>query len=309
MMMLGAGVDQVMIYREAGDGNSLYAASGMLTSQGQPRAPFFTLSTLIRQLNGSGPLYKLHHNNPDVWLYAWVRDGKPTLAAWSTSDAGVLNMDLGSASITDAFGFSQPIAQTNTLQLTELPVYLSDVQHPAVVFDAIEKSKQWYADWKADRQKTAQRKAYLFDMGEAKDVDSFDLGGIRPYTPVDCKEVYTDAKGYGFFPGPGQSNGSIHWIYNKASKDGVTMKGDKEDPSFKFKADPGKYELTIRCTPRGNNEYDAVVEGISGGAVKMRIGRKLPDPSAIITVGKSPVVIKVPSYSFMCFVRLLEVKE
>lgn len=94
MMMLGAGIDNVMIYRESGDGNSLYAASGMLTSQGQPRAPFFSLATLVRQISGAGPLHKLQLKNPDIWAYAWIKDGKPAMAVWSVADQGKLDMDM-----------------------------------------------------------------------------------------------------------------------------------------------------------------------------------------------------------------------
>ncbi len=306
LMMLGAGIEQVMIYREAGDGNSLYAASGMLTSQGQPRAAFFTLATLIRQITGSGALYKLHHDNEDIWLYAWTRDGKPTLAAWSTSDKGTLNLNLGQATMTDAFGFEQSVSQTHDIQLRGLPIYLSEVQHPEVLLKAIEQSKQWTARWTADRHAQGKLRTYLFDMGDDKFVESFDLGMTRPYTPVGFDALYSSGKGYGFTD-KAKKNGDIRWINNKASRDGVMMEGNA--PAFKFDAEPGVYQLQLRCLPRGGADAKVVVDGGREGPIELTVSRKEPTASTTVTVGSKPITVQTRDWVMLNYVHMVEVQE
>jgi hypothetical protein len=181
-----------------GDGNSLYAASGTLTSQGQPRAAYFTLATLARQIAGSGPIYKLQFDSPDIWAYAWVKNGKPSLALWSTNDQGTLDWELGAATLTDVFGCDQTVSNTLGLKLTALPVYLNDVQHADVLLKAIDKSKQWYADWTKARHAKSDLKTNLFDMGSDEYVESFDMGMAHVYTPVSFDTVYSSQTGCGF---------------------------------------------------------------------------------------------------------------
>lgn len=306
LMMLGAGIEQVMIYREAGDGNSLYAASGMLTSQGQPRAAFFTLATLIRQITGSGALYKLQHDNEDIWLYAWTRNGKPTLAAWSTSDKGTLNLDLGNATMTDAFGFEQPVSQTRDIQLRGLPIYLSNVQHPEVLLKAIEQSKQWTAKWTVERHAQGKLRTYLYDMGSTEYIESFDLGKVRVYTPVSFDELYSPSKGYGFTD-KAKQNGDLRWISNKATRDGVTMDG--KAPAFKFNAEPGTYQIQMRYSPRGGADVKVVIDGVKGDPIELTVNRKAPEASADVTVGNTPVIVQAPAWGTLNFVRLVEIQD
>ncbi|MFG0250753.1 MAG: hypothetical protein ACF8OB_17850, partial [Phycisphaeraceae bacterium JB051] len=306
LMMLGAGIDSVMIYREAGDGNSLYAASGMLTSQGQPRASYFTLATLARQITGSGPIHKLQFDNPDIWAYAWIKDGKPAMAIWSVTDQGTIDWELGAAKITDAFGHDQSVSQTRGIKLAALPVYLSDVQHADVLLEAIDKSKQWYADWTRTRHAKSKLKTYLFDMGDDKYVESFDLGAPRPYTPVGFDVIYNEQRGYGF-TSQGVKNGDTHWIANKASRDGVMF--EKEAAVFKFKAQPGKYRLDLRCLPRGGADADVLISGLEGGDVTLTVNRKKPDVSTgEIVVGNKPVTIQTRNWVMLSYVRLVEVQ-
>ncbi|MAX25721.1 MAG: hypothetical protein CMJ19_14580 [Phycisphaeraceae bacterium] len=305
MMMLGAGINNVMIYREAGDGNSLYAASGMLTSQGQPRAAYFTLATLARQISGSGPIHKLQFDNPDIWAYAWIKDGKPAMAIWSVTNEGTLDWELGSAKMTDAFGYDESVSKTRGMKLTELPMYLSDVEHADVLLKAIDKSKQWYADWTKARHSKSVLKTYLFDMGDDTYVESFDLGAPRPYTPVGFDAVYSEQKGYGF-TSPGVKNGDVHWIANKASRDGVML--EKDPPAFKFKAQPGKYRLDLRCVPRGGADADVVISGLDGGEVTLKVNRKTPEASADVVVGNQPITVQTRNWVMLNYVRLVEVE-
>lgn len=306
LMMLGAGVDKVMIFRDAGDGNSLYAASGMLTSQNQPRAAFFSLATLIRQMTGSGPVVKIPHENPDVWQYAWIRDGKPTLVAWSVTESGTLGMELGRATMTDTFGYDQTVNQTRDLQLGAMPIYLSDVQNPQVLHKAIEAGKQWKEQWTKQRHALADIRTYLFDMGDNLYVDSYDLGQARSYTPVSFDTLYSEKTGYGFTQ-PGVKNGDLHWIVGKASRDGVMV--ERDAPQFKFKAQPGTYKLELRFSPRGSQSQPVVIEGLKGNPVELSVSRQEPDVVAeSVTVGNSPITIKLPDWGMFSYVRLIEIK-
>lgn len=192
------------------------------------------------------------------------------------------------------------------MKLSALPIYVSDVKNAKVLLKAIDASKQWYINWTKQRHAKRKLTAYLFDMGGDKYIESFDFGMTRSYTQVGFGAVYSEQKGYGF-TAPGAKNGDQHWIANKASRDGVML--EKNPPAFKFKAKPGKYQLALRCQPRGGRDANVLISGLQGGEVTLKVNRKKPQASTgVVVVEDEPITIQTRDWVMLNYVRLVEVE-
>ena len=134
MIALASGIDKVFVYRESGSTASMHAASGVLRDDGSYKPSFLTYATLIRELDGvEAGAKRLPYPDRNVRLYVWRRGGETLLTAWTIEGAARLNLDLGRATVTDAFGRRARLDRTKGLALTEFPIYLRGIGNLAPV--------------------------------------------------------------------------------------------------------------------------------------------------------------------------------
>ncbi len=133
LLMLAAGIDKVFIFREVGDRPSLYAASGLQRGDKTFKPSWFAVATLLRQLDNAQNVRRIPHEDDAIYLIGWQVEGAWTVAAWSIDGARELGLDLGAATVTDAFGATRSGVHTAGVKLGELPIYLTDLANPATL--------------------------------------------------------------------------------------------------------------------------------------------------------------------------------
>lgn len=246
MLHLAAGVDKVFIYREKGSTASQHAGSGLLRNDNSLRPSFFSVATLIRQFDGVDikSALRLDFGDPNVWVYLWTRQDNPFITAWTVQGSGALQ--LGACHQVDSFGRGSELAEDATIQLSIFPVYLSGFKLNEALKTRIQEAKAREQLRLDTIKRDEARLAYLFDFGSTNDVGAMILGSVRPYTPVLSTTVYDDQLGYGFHPGPVMADFSAQWIADKRVKDSTRFR-DKQ--TFRFKAKPGSYHLTLCAAP------------------------------------------------------------
>jgi hypothetical protein len=130
MITLARGINKVFIYRESGSQESLHAGAGLLRDDGRLRPSWFTMATLIRQLQRcEGKAERLPHNDPNVWLLKWDCGDREVVAAWTIGEPVEIEVkSLGEErtpnTIVDAFGHAMDVNVTEKVMLTEFPVYV-----------------------------------------------------------------------------------------------------------------------------------------------------------------------------------------
>ncbi len=127
MIALANGVEKVFLYRETGSTPSQHAGSGVIRNDGTLRPSFFTLATLIRQLDGVTDTRtpRLRTDNPSVWWYRWQRATDHVLTAWTPEGTERLGLDLGRCRVTDSFGAACEMEVNKDFEVTIFPVYLT----------------------------------------------------------------------------------------------------------------------------------------------------------------------------------------
>ena len=83
----------------------MHAGAGLLRNDGSIRPVWLTVATMIRQLQGfEGAALRIPTDDPNVWIYLWEQDGRKLVTAWTLGETKSLGIDLGKASVCDAFG-------------------------------------------------------------------------------------------------------------------------------------------------------------------------------------------------------------
>src|SRR5690606_13785043 len=130
MITLARGIDKVFIYRESGSQESMHAGAGLVRDDGTLRPAWFTMATLMRQLEGcEGKAVRLPHDDPNVWLLKWVCGDREVVAAWTIGkptkiDVWRLLARRNPRTFADAFGHSMNATHVDDVTLTEFPVYV-----------------------------------------------------------------------------------------------------------------------------------------------------------------------------------------
>ncbi|WP_269537816.1 hypothetical protein [Cerasicoccus fimbriatus] len=201
MMALAEGIDRVFYYREAGSTPSQHAGAGLVTTDHELRPSWLTMATMIRQLDGAGVNEGIRLPYPDdnVRLYLWNTNHGLVVSAWAVEGDARVDLDLGTVTLTDAFGYATEKELNGGWAVGEFPVYLSNIkQAPALMAlkDKALLAKQQHAQLIAESQK---RQAYLFDFGSAAYPGLLRGEGlIRPFTAVTKDTQFQSTTGYGF---------------------------------------------------------------------------------------------------------------
>ena len=131
LMALAAGIERVFIYREKGSDPAQHAGAGLLRNDGSVRAQWFTVATMIRQLQGfTGRAGRLPTADPASWVLLWQDCERRLITAWTTGASAPLGLEVGPATVTNAFGGIASVATTATVPIGYFPTYLSVHRSP-----------------------------------------------------------------------------------------------------------------------------------------------------------------------------------
>ena len=302
MMALAAGVEKVIVYRESGSAPSLFAASGVMDDGGGLKPAWFTYATLIRELDGvkTGAV-RLPVSNPNVRLYAWTRGAETILAAWAVDGTATLPLKLGQCTVTDAFGARRSQAVTGALPLSTFPMYIEKIGDPSAVKALIAQVQRADAAQRQEAVRQSRLRAYLYDFGSRDRVGTIDIGDTRSFTAVLGADVYSESKGYGFFPKPGGADSVSGWMDDPLERDATRM---NPDDGFRIHAAPGRYKLTVSIGPQAPGHL--TVKGAVGGDKTFPIVRDGPPVTADIEVGADPLTLSNDAYADIRWLSLVQ---
>ncbi len=243
-LCLAQGIDKVMVYRESGSTPTQHAAAGLMRNDLTRRPSWYTYATLIRQLQDAEPGRRLTHEDPNIWLQTWKRNGQIMLMAYCVTGTGRLGLDLGAATVIDAFGHVSKVDSTRELALNEFPCYLTNLENETVLAPLLQRAEQRDLDRAQQRAADARRTVYLFNFGDANEPAALDIGGLRYYQVVPADTRYDGQRGFGFVGASGVKNDFRHWMPNTIERYAVQI---GKDQAFQFDVAPGQYNLRVNA--------------------------------------------------------------
>ncbi|WP_309383756.1 GH39 family glycosyl hydrolase [Cerasicoccus frondis] len=299
---LGYGIDKVLVYREKGSTPSLYLSSGMLDNDFAVRPAFLTYATLIRVMDGAEFFIRLPHDDENARCYGAVVAGEPVIAAWAIEGEVRLGSELGEGEVIDAFGHVLKQEIGADFPLTIFPTYFKCIDRDAV--------KEWFAQGRAfaqqvtrEEERLSQLRTYLFDFGD-NGAGSIQMGAYRPFSPVVADTLFHTNDRYGFsHADSNRSNSDYKWIPDPLDSDSVKLLPDSK---FLFRAEPGRYELTIRCVPIG--EASTIeISGLVGTNLTKQYSKSDDLFVVDVQVGNEPVEISLSKgYAQIYWLSLIE---
>jgi hypothetical protein len=305
MMALASGIDKVLVFREKGSGDGLFAASGVIRDDDSLKPAYFTYATLIRQLDGiTERALRVPFDDENVRVYLWKHGDKALVAAWAVQGAATLKAPLGRCTLTDAFGASRATDVKDALDLTDFPVYLTDFADAAAV-KALESQARAMAEKERRRiERLSNLRASFFHFGSTDRVATTALGAERVYTPVLATDLYDEAKGYGFET-KGLSDQVEKWYHNPLIESEVRV---GPGAKFKFKAPAGRYVFSFCARP--HEASTATVRGVEGGDLVLKVptgGDVVKAPVKVAAAG--PVTVETGFYGGLVWLSLVEVDD
>lgn len=303
MMMLAAGIDKVIVYRESGSTPSMHAASGVFRDDGTKKPSWFTYATLIRQMDGVSSGVRLPNPDPNVRIYAWTRGKETIVSAWTIDKTANLDLKLGQSTVTDAFGNTRRADLNGNFSLSVFPTYFSSFANAAPVAALRETARKADEARRAQIARQAKLKSVLFDFGSMESVGSVEIGAPRSFTPVLSKDLYDEKKGFGFVAEAGGDNVQ-HWINDPLERDNVRV---TPKVIWQFKAPKGRYRLQIRTAPLGDPLHFAL-RGATGGEQKLELTKDKPLVETTIDVpANATLSIESDNYGDLSWLSLIEV--
>jgi hypothetical protein len=260
-MCLANGIDKVIVYRESGSTPTQHAAAGVFRDDLSRKPSWYTYATLIRQLDKAAPGYHLPSDRPDLWLQTWSRGGRPMLMAYCVTGTGTLGIELGKATVTDAFGGIHQVDSTKDLPLTEYPVYIDQMANESALTPLVQMAQKQEQVRQQTRAAEARKNVYLFSFGSSDEAMATDFGRLRYYQSVPADTLYDAKKGYGFVGKPASRD--EFWHYMKSDIDKYGVKFDKGQV-FQLDLAPGEYELRLSVRP-GPKGASLTLQGADGG--------------------------------------------
>ena len=302
MLALANGIDKVLVYRESGSTASMHAASGLLRDDGSMKPSWVTYATLIRQLDGvQGGAIRLPYKDNNVRLYAWQRGAERILTAWTIEGPAKLDVDLGHATVTDAFGRQREMDLAHGLALSEFPVYLRNVSDLRAIAALEEQARQEDQRREARRKQLAGAAAYLFKFGGGAEELTLDVGRPRSYTPVLAADVFNEERGYGFFPGPAAEDQNRKWI--RSDLDRTVCKVVKGH-EFRFRVAPGRYQLRLGVSPHG--DAHVLLRGAAGGQKVLPVSKGDSIVETPLEATSATLSISVDNYGALRWLTVIQ---
>ena len=294
MLALAAGVEKVFIYREKGSTPTQHAGAGLLRNDLSVRPLWFTVATMIRQLQGfEGRALRLPSADPKVWMFLWQDGKRKVISAWRYEGTSELGLDLGKASLCDAFGRVTDIRGTDHVVLSEMPVYIT-LKDPSPAFDQLIKAAADSANQhKAKRAALSAVEARLFDFGPIGQRLGVLKGYGLPrwYTPVDKTTVWNETRGYGFV-NPAMDEHDRRWVHDPLECDSCKMSSGS---AFKFTLPPGRFSLHVSGEPVSDQPVDLVLKSAAGSETRT-ISKSAHAADFVVEGGAVPFEISFPKY-------------
>ncbi len=305
MLCLANGIEKVLVYRELGSDNGMWAASGVMRSDGTPKPSYFSYATLTRELNGAeGDGLRLPTEDSSMRIYAWKVGSETVLSAWMVKGTGQLPLNLGTATVTDCFGDRQEKLDASALKLTEFPIYIRNISNLDPVLPLIERAKQAVERRKELRKQEVAARVYSFGFGgTVEEVGGIVHGDYRASTPVLSNEIYDASKGYGFLPSPALGDISLRRNDPQNQKAVRINKGIQ----FQFKAEPGKYTLQAGIAP--SRQSQLTVNGVAGGSKTIAVEAGPSDIAIEVEVGAEPLRIELDGAGALRWLTLIETPQ
>lgn len=287
MIALANGIEKVFVYRETGSKAVQHGGAGVLRDDASVRPSFFTMATLIRQLDGiqETRVPRLRLTDERAWAYRWRGGGKDVLAAWTYEGRVPLGIDLGKCRVTNAFGGVKEMVVDAKFEVGDLPVYISQFEKPQAL-DRLEEAAKAAERVRLEVKKRAlNAHVYLFDFGSEDELGYRTIGKFRMFSPVLAETVYEEGKGYGFVAAA-EKNDHKRWMRSALDGDHVKMRAKDV---FRVKAAPGTYRLEwhAESEPAGAG---IVLRGAAGGNPVSQLATSTEIGRAAITVGPEGIL-------------------
>jgi hypothetical protein len=256
----------------------------------------------IRELDNVKAGTRLPYPDPNVRLYTWTRGNETILTAWTVEGTANLKLNLGQSSVTDAFGSTRQMNVAGDLALSDFPLYIKGIGNMAPVNALITQARSEEAARRQELARLAKARTYLFDFGSTDKVGTMEVGTTRNFTPVLAKDVYDEAKGYGFSPGAAMSDNSRGWVSDPLETDAVRVgKGH----GFRIRVAPGRYKLQVSAVTVGGPSQ-VVLKGATGGDKILSISRDEKVVEADVRVEGDSLVLEFQDYGDFRWLALVE---
>lgn len=254
MIILGSGLDRVHLFRITGDRDGRYASSGILDHHGNPKPSYYTMATMIKEIDGYDEAYRLPVPDESIRLYIWRKGSEVVVSGWSLEGHNPIGLNLGETTVTDSFGHRQRKDVDESYMLGEFPVYFRDIENISRIGELYHQAKQERQDYMEKRDELANAFAVGFDFGKGEDIGSFDLGLPRRMIAVTEGIEYDSDRRYGF-------RGNLdtirseerRWISDPRATDHLRI---PNNTSFMVNLDRGEYVMDIAAG--GNTSFDLV---------------------------------------------------
>ena len=294
MLALAAGIDKVFVYREKGSTPSMHAGAGLLRNDGSVRPLWFTLATMLRQLQGfTGRALRLPTKDPGTWLLLWQDGDRRLLTAWTTGvDASTtLGSEFGPAVATDACGLRSELKTTTNAVISYLPRYFQISDSPALQ-RLVATAKACDAKAHAARDQLAATRLTLFDFGPSARVGVLrGYGPPRRFTPVGKDLLWDATKDFGFVT-PAAGEDDQPWVQDPLNGDSVRC---APETVFRFTLPAGRHRLRISAT---NMDGKSIAVKLSGAGSPLSLTTGAADGLAeqVITATTAPLELSLADW-------------
>ncbi|GHC02746.1 hypothetical protein [Cerasicoccus arenae] len=311
LLAFANGVDRIFWYREKGSTPSQHAGAGLIDNDENIRPSWLTMATLIRELDGVGTrdCLVLPHPNKNIRLILWKTRNGPMLTAWAVEGGDSVNLNLGTVTITDAFGNKRRAELNGEWALGDFPVYISDIGDISEVFALKDKALEMKNQAIRSLEESKTLKMYLFDFG------THEYGGLlqghglmRPFTTVTKGDRYSSQMGYGFTTSAASDGDRDYDRLAPLTRDITRFKRNTE---FKIDVEPGDYEI-CGYARSGTSDINAIVDGGAGGPLKLTLsapqGAK-PNFEGRVTSRGTPLTIQFDHDVDVAWISIIEIKN
>ncbi|MCY2953501.1 MAG: discoidin domain-containing protein [Planctomycetota bacterium] len=301
MLALANRIDKVFVYRESGSKAEMHAASGLLRDDGSFKPSYSTYATLIRELDGLlGGAIKLPYSDKNVRLYLWRRGDAQLLTAWTIEGESNLAVNLGQATVTDAFGQRRSADLAKGIGLSIFPIYIRDISDPRALQAMEAQARREETVRQEARGRLAQAQGYLYKFGGGAEGITMDIGRERPFMPVLASEVYSDGKGYGFFPRAAELQ-QRNWMPNELDRAACKLDKNQE---FRFRLKPGRYHLRLGVSPYDNARVS--LKGSAGGPQSLPATKGDSTVETTIEATDAVLSISIDNYALLRWLTVIE---
>ena len=298
MLALASGIDKVFIYREKGSDPSMHAGAGLLRNDLSVRPVWFTVATMIRQLQGfEGRTLRLPASNPKAWLFLWEEGSRKVITGWTYEGKWKLGIDLGKVSVSDAFGHVTTLDSTADLQLGEFPTYITLLNPGSAFKNWTSEARKQTINRSNQRTSLAALTACLFDFGPPGQPIGILKGYGLPkrFVPISKDTVWDENQGYGF-ANPAMSNEDRRWIGDPLDRDGCKL---EPHAPFRFSLPSGTFKVQISAEPLGGEAIDVIFKTANGNEERKKAGTKIPPPEFTVATKGEIVEISLSGYGLL----------